>query len=327
MGGTPVRTFLNFLMYHLFPYYNFMSRSIMRRTFTILLLVTLFTPAFACDICGCNSGSYFIGPFPRFNRYFAGLRYSSQSYGTVLDADHSQFSDDLYQTTEFMAAVNIKSKWQVMTFIPYNFVYSRSDDGINRSNGFGDITVMGNFSLLDSRYLNRDTVTVSHQLWIGGGVKLPTGKFAVDPEELVTSANLQPGTGSYSYLLNLLYSYRIRSWGLNFTTNYRINQYSGHYRFGNRINLTSFVYRSLQLGHFTVSPNTGLLYETMAMNKNDGEKVADTGGNALLAAAGVEVRYGDLVFGCNDQIPLASDLSSGQTNVRMRAMFHLSFMF
>ncbi len=299
----------------------------MKRIFTSLLLIFLMFPTFACDICGCNSGNYFIGPFPEFNRYFVGTRYSLQGYGTVLSSDQTQFSNDLYQTTELMAAAIIKRKWQVMMFMPYHFIYSKSDDGTHRNNGLGDMTLMGNYKLLDTRYLNKDTVTVFHQLWIGAGVKLPTGKFSVDPEELVTSANLQPGSGSFSYMFNLLYVFQIKSWGLNFSSNYRINHAADNYRFGNRLNLTSFVFRTFPLGNISLSPNIGMLYERMAANRNANVKVADTGGSDALTAAGIEVKYRNTVFGCNAQVPLASDLSSGQTNPGMRAMCHLSFMF
>ncbi len=293
---------------------------------TLLLVITAFS-TYACDICGCNSGSYFIGPFPQFSRYFIGTRYSFQRYGTILREDRSQFSNDFYQTAELMASAIIKSKWQVMMYLPYNMIYSKSDDGINRNNGFGDLTLMGNYKLLDSKYLNRDTVTVSHQLWLGAGFKLPTGQFSVNADELVTSANLQPGSGSFSYMFNLLYIFQVKSWGVNFSSNYRINTPSDHYRFGNRLTLTSFVYRSFSVGNVSISPNIGMLYETMDSNTNDHQEVADTGGNDLLSAAGFEIRFRNVVFGCNGQLPLASNLSGGQTDARFRGMCHLSLMF
>ena len=44
-----------------------------------------------------------------------------------------------------------------------------------------------------------------HQLWTGGGVKLPTGKFQPEAgHELVPAANMEPGSGNpptWFYLL------------------------------------------------------------------------------------------------------------------------------
>ena len=295
--------------------------------FIALLFIISSTKIYSCDICGCNSGSYFIGPFPQFSRNFAGIRYSFEKYATVLSSDQTQFSNDFYQTTELMAGTNIKNRLQLLLFVPYNTMHSKSDDGINHNNGFGDMTFMGNYNLLSKKYLNRDTVTVFQQLWLGAGVKVPTGKFAVDTGELVASANNQLGTGSFDYMLNLIYSFQIKSWGFNVNTNYRINRPADHYKFGNRLNLTAFAFRNFHIGKFILSPNAGVLYNHLNPNKNRQEKVADTGGNILLAATGIEFRYNNLVFGLNDQIPLSSNLSSGQTEAKIRGMCHLTIMF
>ena len=212
-------------------------------------------------------------------------------------------------------------------FLPYNIVYSQSDDGTTYNTGLGDLTLMGNFNLLEKIYLNRDTASVLQQLWIGGGLKVPTGKFTVDPGAVVTSANMQPGTGSLDYVVNLMYAFQVKSWGYNFTSNYRINEAANNYRFGNRLNLTAFVFRTFHIGSFSISPNVGMLHEILAANMNHHEKVADTGGHILMAATGIEVMFKNVVFGCNDQIPLSSDLSGGQTDAKIRGMCHLSYMF
>ncbi len=292
-----------------------------------LLVLIIFHQAYACDLCGCNSGNYFIGPFPQFNRHFLGLRYSFEKYATVLNGDQAQFSNDFYQTTEIMAGTSIKNSWQLLMFMPYNSLHSKSDDGTNRNNGLGDMTFMGNYNLLNRKYLNRDTVTVFQQLWIGAGIKLPTGKFSVDTGELVTSANIQSGTGSFDYMLNLIYSFQIKSWGFNFNSNYRFNQYADKYKFGNRLNLSAFAFHNFHIGNVSISPNVGLLYEMLDPNRNNNEKITDTGGQILMFASGIEIRYKNMALGFNNQIPLSSDLSGGQTDAKIRGMCHISYLF
>ena len=298
-----------------------------KRLLLIVLLTIIIPKLYACDLCGCNSGNYFIGPFPQFNSHFIGFQYSFQRYGTVLSSDHTQFSNDFYQTTELMARTNIRRKWQVLMFMPYHILYSKSDDGINQNHGFGDMTFMGNYNLLNRKYLNRDTETIFQQVWIGAGIKLPTGKFSVNPDNPVASANMQAGTGSFDYMVNLIYSFQIKSWGFNLNSNYRINQYADHYKFGNQLSITSFVFRSFHAGKVTISPNVGLLYEKLDANMQNHIKVQDTGGHIVMSAIGVEIRYKNIAFGCNDQVPLSSDLSNGQTDARVRGMCHLSYMF
>jgi hypothetical protein len=49
----------------------------------MLLCSTAFT-SFACDICGCGVGSYYLGILPEFNKRFIGLRYQHKSLQTHL---------------------------------------------------------------------------------------------------------------------------------------------------------------------------------------------------------------------------------------------------
>jgi hypothetical protein len=292
----------------------------------ILFSITI-QQSYSCDICGCSSGNYFIGPFPQFNKHFVGMRYSFQNFNTVLNTDNSQFSKDFYQSTELLAGTKIYNKWQLLIFLPYNNYQTKSDDGIKHNNGLGDMTLIGNFNLLDKKTLNSDTETVFQQLWVGAGLKFPTGKFSVDTSELVSSANMQPGTGSFDFLLNAIYTLQIESWGFNVNSSYKINQTADNFRFGNRLSLTAFVFRSFHPGKVTVSPNVGLLFETLNSNTINNHKVEDTGGKDLLAALGFEVRYKNIAFGGNAQIPLYSNLSSGQTDPKIRGMCHLSYIF
>ena len=299
----------------------------MKKLILLALLALLLHQSFACDLCGCNSGNYFIGPLPQFTSHFVSLRYSFQQYHTVLQEDASQFSNDHYETAELMLGTRIKNKWQLLAFIPYSKSKLVSDDGTNRHSGLGDITLNGNFNLLDKMALNKDTNTVGQQLWIGAGIKLPTGKFNVDEEEIVSSANSQPGSGSVDFLLNALYTLQIKSWGLNVNANYKINQSADHFKFGNRFTPTAFLFRNFNFGQLTISPNVGMLYEHFSANVFNDEKVADTGGHNLFSSAGIELKYKRLAIGGSAQLPISSDLSSGQTKAESRGMCHISLLF
>jgi len=299
----------------------------LKKYLIIILTAITIQRLYSCDLCGCSSGNYFIGPFPQFNSHFAGLQYSFQKFSTVLNGDNTQFSKDFYQTTELLAGTKIKNKWQIFTFVPYNIYHSESDDGIKQRNGLGDISIIGNYDLFERKYLNRDTETVFQQLWIGVGIKLPTGKFSVDTGELISSANLQPGTGSLDFILNAMYTFQIRSWGFNFNLNYKINGSADDFKFGNRLYGTAFVFRNFHIKKIMVSPNLGLLDEKSAANMKDHAKVEDTGGNVLLSAVGIELKYKKIVFGCNAEIPISSDLSGGQTDAKLRGMCHITYAF
>jgi hypothetical protein len=67
------------------------------RKFPLFVFLFLAVKAtYACDICGCSSGNYFIGPLPQFRLHFFGTRYSYRTFHTRLATDHTEFSNDFY---------------------------------------------------------------------------------------------------------------------------------------------------------------------------------------------------------------------------------------
>jgi hypothetical protein len=255
------------------------------------------------------------------------MRYSFRNFNTVLKSDNTQFSRDYYQTAELLLGTRIGRKWQLLMFVPYNLNRSVSDDGIKQNSGLSDITLMGSYNLLNKIKLTNDTEAVIHQLWIGGGVKLPTGKFSLDTGNLVSSANSQPGTGSFDFLLITSYTLKIKNWAATSNATYKINQSAYNFKFGNRFAATAFISRSFRYKTISFNPNIGLLYEKSDANKINDKNIQDTGGSALLWAAGIETRLKSMAIGCNVQLPLISDLSNGQTNVKIRGMVQLSYVF
>jgi hypothetical protein len=281
--------------------------------------------SFACDICGCSSGNYFIGPFPLFHKYFLGTRYTFRSFKSVVANDPGQFSNDFYQTIELWGGWNIGRKWQVLAFVPYNINRQNSDDGLTKSNGLGDITFIVNYNLLNKQSKDKGGNNVNQQLWVGGGLKIPTGKFSPDPNDIIPTAGNQAGSGSLDYLLNAMYAVYIKNWGISSNVNYKINKKSDGYHFGDRFSSSAFVFRSFTNGNTVFNPNAGLLYENLQANKLNGEKVPDSGGNALLAAAGLEIGFKKISAGFNIQLPVTQNFSNGQTTAKIRGMVHVTF--
>jgi len=299
----------------------------MIKFFLLACLILIFQQLFSCDICGCSSGSYFLGPVPIYSKHFIGFRYSNRSFNTVLKTDANQFSKDFYQTTELWGGLKIKNKFQVLAFIPYNINHSTTDDGARMNKGFGDMTIIGNYDLFENKSLTKDTLTVGQQLWFGFGVKIPTGYYKVDTSELVSSANSQAGTGSFDFLLTASYNLIINDWGLSSNMDYKINQSASDFKFGNRFSASAFTFRSFHLKNNTFSPNIGLLYENLNPNELAKAKIENTGGYALLGSVGLETRFDKITIGFNAQIPLLENISDGQTKINLRGMLHLTYAF
>jgi hypothetical protein len=301
----------------------------MKKALLVVCLILFIQTVFACDICGCSSGNYFLGPFPQFRKHFFGTRYSFRSFESKLQSDEGQYSKDFYQTVELWGGVNISRKWQVLGFVPYNINKQTSDDGVRRMSGVGDVTVISNYKVFDNRTTNKKENMISQQIWVGGGLKLPTGKFTPNADDIIPDANNQAGTGSVDFVIDAMYTFHFNDWGINSNANYKINNSSKDFRFGNRFNAAAFIFHSISnsSGNTTFNPNLGLLYENLKPNKMANVKVEDTGGNALLGAAGVEVNFAKMAVGASAKLPIAENLSNHQTSNKVRGMCHVTFTF
>ncbi|HVT84015.1 MAG TPA: transporter [Chitinophagaceae bacterium] len=302
----------------------------MKKIILVLSIVLYSFSSNACEICGCGMGNYYIGLMPQFSHRFFGLRYQFSSYSTHMANDPTQFSKDFYQTVELWSGWNIGKRWQVLAFLPYNFNHQNSDDGISSSNGFGDIALIGNYKVFNKISKTGNNKMLSQQLWLGAGVKLPTGKFHIDPNDadIAAAANTQIGSGSTDVMLNAMYDIHIDKLGISANVNYKINtDNTDAYRFGNRLSANSFIFYSIPVSSLktVITPNFGLLFQNSAANKLQNAKVDLTGGNLLMAAPGFEMSFNKMTIGMNTQLPVAQNFAEGQTKTKVKGMLHVTF--
>ncbi|HTQ65312.1 MAG TPA: transporter [Puia sp.] len=294
-----------------------------------ILLMFISASSYACDICGCGGSNLYLGLLPNFKSTFIGLRYHYSQFHTVLANDPSEYSHNYYNTIEAWGGWNIGKRWQVLGFIPYYYNKQMDDDGPSSKSGLGDITLLGNYLLLHTKKSTNQNDIVENELWIGAGVKLPTGGFRVNPSDsntTVADINSQIGTGSTDFILNALYIFRFNRFGVSTTVNYKMNTAnSSDYKYGNKLTATSLAFYRLRFGKMAMSPNAGVLYENTAGNNLSGEKVQYTGGWAVSAVAGIEFSFNKITAGFNLQDPLSQDYASGQTKMQFRGMAHITF--
>jgi hypothetical protein len=301
----------------------------MKKFISVILMTIIisFSKIEACDICGCGVGNYYIGILPQFNHQFFGVRYHVSGYSTRLASDPTQFSHDFYQTIELWGGWNLGKKIQLLTFVPYNFNHQNSDDGATNKNGLGDIIFLANYKVLDIRSVTGNDKMISQQFWLGGGVKLPTGKFdveATDPD-MAAMANGQLGSGSTDFLLNAMYNIRINQFGINSTATYKINSANkDQFKFGDKSVVSSFAYYAIPVSKTVISPNVGLLYEHNKQSELQNNKIDLTGGSILSSSFGAEFSFKRISVGFNLQLPIAQNFAENQTKEKSRAMVHLS---
>jgi len=313
----------------------------MKKLFVAITILLLALNANACSICGCGGGNLYLGLYPSFDTKFIGVRYTYGDYRTILKNDNTQFSNNTYNSYEIYAGFNLTKKWQLFTFIPYQVNNQVSDDGKSSNQGMGDITILTNYQIYNYHKVVDDKKLVTHKIWLGGGIKLKTGAFNIDthdPASTLADVNTQMGTGATDFLLNVRDIYQVENSGLATTVNYKINNKNNQgYQFGDKFTFNTIAYYNLSSKNTVVTPNIGLMYETVGGNKMDGSLIYltegldngsyHTGGNTFSGIGGVEVNVKKVSFGLNVQAPIQQNVAAGQVNLKWKGLFHMTLSF
>lgn len=304
----------------------------MKKIFFPSILLFITSGIFACDICGCGVGSYYLGILPEFKKRFIGLRYQHKGLITHISADGNVSyltSQETYQTAELWGAFNMGKRFRVMGFVPVNFNERVNQGKTSSKSGVGDIAVMGYYKLMDDQKTLGSKRFVQ-SLWVGGGVKLPTGKY--DPVDENISQNTQNtfqlGTGSIDFTLNAAYDVRLQDAGINTNVSYKINTANKYdYQYGNKLTTNILGYYKFNIQNkVTIAPNTGIMYEQAQKDLNaNSHKVDESGGYSTMATLGAEFTIKQISFGGNFQTPLSQSLAGDRVKAKDRFMLHVSF--
>lgn len=302
---------------------------------TLLLTVALLAmgaAASACDVCGCSIGGNYFGILPQFQRHFVGLRWSEQSFRSAHSQSAAQSghfdSDEHFRTVDVLGRFYPTRRLQVLTLVPYHD-FRRTESGVlTQVQGLGDVSVLGNYILLNTGDSLRRRW--QHTLTLGGGVKIPTGQHQLRSDDgAVLLPNLQPGSGSTDFMLSATYTLRRGAWGMNADLLARLNTANKQaYRFGHRLSGSAkiFYWKNLRRA-LTLLPNAGVFADAAQPNR-DGRYDADaTGGFITLATAGLDVYAGRFSTGFTFQQPVYQHLGEGKTQASARWMATLNYIF
>lgn len=294
----------------------------------VLILFTITLSAQACEFCGCGVGNFYLGILPQFHRNFVGIRYQVQDFNSHVGLHPSLATSEHFQSTEIWARFYPVPKLQVLTLVAYHFNEQTTTSGKIYLDGLGDIPILANYNIINTEANNPERVW-KHNVWIGGGVKIPTGKYKfTDTPTEVANANFQLGTGSVDFMMNAIYALRYKKFGLNSDFTYKLNTFNpDRYKFGNKINGTVSMVFIQQVKKIGLMPNAGMYYEDSGLNKSDDIVISDTGGSALFATGGLEMYWQKYSLGVNYRKPVDQNLANGRIKAHERMMVHLTFMF
>ncbi|HLO44597.1 MAG TPA: hypothetical protein VK175_09705 [Leadbetterella sp.] len=297
-----------------------------------LILISLFIfslNASACDVCGCGNGSSFFGILPQSHFNFGGLRYQTKTFD-------SHFTSNLLRTEENFQSIEPwlrlyplkKTQLILMGSLQSNTQTIMASGERKTLSGIGDVSALAHYNLVNT-FFDSTAHSIDHIWLLGGGIKLPTGKFnyAISQDE-VANPNFQLGTGSVDYIINSIYTVRKNNIGLNFDLSYKINGTNkNNYKFANKSRAIVNGFMQLTAGDFTFLPNLGVLGEYNGPDKQNGIDNQFSGGYLTTAMLGSEVYYKKITAGFSLQKPIAQDLSGSQLKLRNSFMCHLTLLF
>lgn len=302
----------------------------------LLILVALSTIniSHACDICGCGVSSYYNGILPDFKQKIMGFRYRFNSLKTHIGGGGEESyltTNEKYQSVEWWGGWTIREKFRVMASIPYSFNERENQGNKTQKQGIGDIAFSGYYRVFNLKNKLFHKQLLTQTLWIGGGIKLPTGEY--NPAEKTTSSQntnlFQLGTGSVDYLVNAMYDIRLQDVGLNLNASYKSNNTNQHhYQYGDKFTSTAQLYYKIRSKEqLSIAPNMGVVIEKAKKDLNNGLWVDISGGNLVLGGFGLEATYKKIVVGGSWQTPLSQNLANGFVKTNNRMMLHIGYAF
>jgi hypothetical protein len=298
--------------------------SISRFTFQKMQLMNYEDFEDDCDACGCSASGGSMGFSSMLNNNFIGVRYFNQSYTSREGIfANSPWIDENFNTIQIWAKIPVTEKIQVSALVPYQFHKRESTTGTENIQGMGDITVIAMYSLYQT---HKDSTVYTHRLQIGGGVKMPTGKFDETNNTGSVNQSFQVGTGSWDFPLITEYVIKKENLGLNTMLNYTFKtENKKNYQYGNQFNYSSTLFYLFDLPTVKLVPQLGLAGEVYAANKQHNQELPDTSGDILFSKFGIEIGKNNFSLGVNAMLPINQNLSNSKIEANYRWSINLNY--
>jgi hypothetical protein len=292
--------------------------------FLALLLICTSGYGKACTVCGSSSGNQYLGILPQFNKHFVGLQYQRREFKSLHPGheanEPSSTSKEDYSTVQAWGRFNVGSRVQLFAFLPY--VHNQKTEGsiCKVISGVGDATVLANVRLLR---LNNPEKQWRHNLQLGGGIKLPTGVHDDGAAQTADGLpNMQPGTGSWDFVLNGNYTVRRKAVGVNTEVSYTITSPNGvQYKYGNRLTAGTTGFYWYQRRAIILMPQIGIRAELAGPDYDNyryGWKNDMAGGTQVYVSAGVQAFYKRLGLQVSYHHPVAQHYAGGLVNTKFK---------
>jgi hypothetical protein len=276
-----------------------------------------------CDTCGCSASGGSMGFASMLNSNFVGIRYFNQSYKSTDGLySNSVWYNENYNTMQIWARVPVSERVQISALVPYHFHNREIATGKQNISGMGDITILALYQLYQTQ---KDNSLLVHTIQLGGGVKIPTGKFD-QANNVSFNPSYQLGTGSWDYLLATEYVVKKKQFGFNTMLNYVIkSENDKKYRFGNQFNYSGTFFYLHENDAFSFSPQIGFAGEVYQENYQLGQRLNNTAGDIFLGKIGFEIAKNKFSVGANVMLPINQNLNGGNLEANYRWSLNFNY--
>ncbi len=306
-------------------------------TLSIFLVIAFSSISLGCDVCNIyeytnlNNRS-FIGFFYRYRTFngYAHLgnehqfqfptngRTSHEPEENGLYADKTQQDYETYTTWELRGNITLKEKINFQFILPYeqNTVYYKKiialpkpeTDTTIALEGWGDLMLAADY------IFQKSNGKIKHIFRPGFAINFPTGDYKKASEEgKLYDPIIQPGTGSWAWIIRANYQVIYRNTGLMASLNYQIAGKGKHnYDFANSFNFNADVFHQLFLGNLAIVPRMGTYMENASHDFFQNEKVALSGGNSWFGNIATDFNFKKWTCQIAYQIPFSESLNGNQ---------------
>lgn len=303
----------------------------MKHLIVCLLLLCAAANGRACTVCGSSASNQYLGILPQYHKHFIGLQYQYRQFQSEHPGhgEHvvSTFSKEHYNTYQVWGRFNVGKHVQVFAFVPFINNQMTESKLTSSISGLGDITVLGNYRILNSSGENWQ-----HSLQAGGGVKIPTGSYdKATVQESANLPNMQPGTGSWDVIVNTNFTTSYKNAGLNIDASCTFTTpNSFQYKYGNRLSTGMLTYYKLNKGGLTLLPQMGVRLDLASGDydnysyrwKND-----MTGGTQWYTTIGLQGYYDRVGMQLMYHHPISQQYADGLVKTKFKAETGIYLLF
>ncbi|MFK7969800.1 MAG: hypothetical protein AB8F95_05505 [Bacteroidia bacterium] len=182
-----------------------------KKVATLLVsLIACSSISLACDVCGCMPLS--------LGNAWTGMQ---NKHVLSLESRYVRFHshDGTTGASDRLVQVNLAGRFVVgkRSRFSLNVPFSRLSRDFEESSdpniavkGLGDVSLMAEYQIWRS---SPDSMGEHHhKVWLGGGIKAPTGAFQANKTSFFLPPNFQMGTGSWDWLGSLMYQGDVAKW-------------------------------------------------------------------------------------------------------------------